>query len=147
MNKNKILDFFKEENLSNRYINLCKKFSNFDDAISPKKNEILKLLKKHELDLVYSRADSIFYEDFDIGQYEFRFLLTYKYGIIGSTYMISDKEKSIFRKNLANITSEIDDSFEELFEYRYPMSTSFEDLEEILDEIFTIYKSFKKKFN
>lgn len=127
----KFLTFFEQKGLPVRYIKLCNKFSNFDDYKKLKKIDFLKIFNKYELNLKYSKQESLFYEDLDFNDYQFRFLLSYKYGLISSMYMISDKEKSIIRKNLSDISEELDSSFEKKVNYKCPIVTSEIDLEEI----------------
>ena len=146
MDQKEILDFFKKTNLPKRYINLCNSFTDYEHAKSPIKKEILDFFKKKEIDLKFSKPDSSFFEDLEIDGFSFRFMLNFKYGLISSLYMLWNDDEVVIRKNLSNISEELDIDFEKKIKYRYPISTSKEDLEIILNETLNIYKEFKDEF-
>lgn len=144
MNKNEILEIFKKNNLSERYINLCNRFSNYDASKAPKKSEVLEILKEKSIDLKFLRQESSFYEDLKINKYKCRFMLGYEYGMISSFYMLWSNENTIFREELGEIVEELGEDFFNKVKFRYPISTSLEDLKEILDGLLAIYLEFKE---
>lgn len=146
MDEKTVLNFFKKINLSERYINLCNKFSDYENSKTPKKNEILKILNEKNLNLKFSRQESLFYQDIKIKNYNFRFLLNYKYGLISSLYMLSSEKKLIVRMNLFDASEKLDNTFLDKVEYKCPITTSEIDLEKILEEILGIYLEFKDEF-
>lgn len=146
MNKKEIFNFFSKMNLVERYTDLCKRFSNFDNSKKPKKDEVYDFLQSFGVNLTFSKTDNIFYEDFKIENSNFRFYISTSYGMIGAVFMIWDDNESTLNQNFYEISEEIDNSIEENIENRFPISTSQQDLEEILEEILSIYKEFKKEF-
>jgi len=146
MDKKKIIKIFKELDLSNRYIILCNKFSNYDNLKTPTKNNVLKELKRNKLDLTYSISDKLFYEEFELRNIKLRFLLFYKYGMIGALYIIWNENESFIDHEICNISEEIDAEFFNKVKYRYPLSTSADDLSLIFKEITAIHKEFKTAF-
>ncbi|MBE7633275.1 hypothetical protein F7642_02895 [Tenacibaculum finnmarkense genomovar ulcerans] len=145
MSENKFLVFFRKINLSKRYIDLCNKFSDFENSKSPRKVEVLTILNKKDLELKYSKQERAFYEEFIIDNKVFRFMLNYTNGMIGGLFILSETEITL-KSEITEIIEDLGVDFFEKAEYRYPMSTSQEDLEEILNELLNIYKDFKKEF-
>mgnify|MGYP000504176981 CR=1 FL=1 len=146
MNTKDILLLFNKINLPKRYIRLCNKFTNFENTKNSNKKEVEKIIKKHNCNLHFSREDSSFYEDLKIENIVCRFMIGYQHGMISSFYMIGNNKVTIFREENGEIIEKLGVPFFEKTQYRYPMSTSEEDLEEILEEILSIYKDFKKEF-
>ncbi|ALU75818.1 hypothetical protein [Tenacibaculum finnmarkense] len=140
-----IIDIFRKINLSKRYIDLCNKFSDFENSKSPRKVEVLTILNKKDLELKYSKQERAFYEEFIIDNKVFRFMLNYTNGMIGGLFILSETEITL-KSEITEIIEDLGVDFFEKAEYRYPMSTSQEDLEEILNELLNIYKDFKKEF-
>ncbi|MCG8794820.1 hypothetical protein [Tenacibaculum finnmarkense] len=140
-----IINIFRKINLSKRYIDLCNKFSDFENSKSPRKVEVLTILNKKDLELKYSKQERAFYEEFIIDNKVFRFMLNYTNGMIGGLFILSETEITL-KSEITEIIEDLGVDFFEKAEYRYPMSTSQEDLEEILNELLNIYKDFKKEF-
>jgi len=150
MDKSEILKFFKNENLPNTYANLCKKFNDFEYLKSPKKEDLLEIVSSNGLKLKYSKSENLLYEETSGKVCDFRFLVSFKDGILSSTYMSledndSDKE-NLFGYELRHIIEELEPKLMNSLEYPYPLSTSNGDLEEILNFYLNLYKRFKKKF-
>lgn len=146
MNQKEIFKFFTKIDLTSRYISLCRNFPDSSDYIVPKKNEIERILKIHNLNLSFSRQEKSFYEDFIANDKKVRFMLGYGYGMISAFYIVWDDKKRILRAELSDIIEELGVDFFSEVEGRYPITKSQQDLEEILEEILSIYKEFKKEF-
>lgn len=152
MKKKEIFDFFKEQKLPEKYHSLCIKYSDFENSIKPKKDELLKLVKQHNLNLKYSGRENLMYEDSNYSEGDFRFYISFSHGLIGATYMPrggnhSDNElENLQGYEVKRIVEQLDPDLIKGLKYNYPINTCDDDLKEILNFYLDFYKKFKDTF-
>ena len=148
MNKKQILEFFREQNLPTRYAKLCNRFKDYENSKTPKKEELLRIIEQNKINLKYSKSENLLYEETKIGNCDFRFLIGFKYGMLSSTYMPlnNDESEGLYGYSLRRIVEDLNPTLIDSLEYPYPLSSSNEDLEAILNEYLELYKKFKDKF-
>lgn len=152
MKKKEIFDFFKEQKLPEQYHSLCAKYSDFENSTRPKKEELLKLVKQHNLNLKYSGRENLMYEDSNYIEGDFRFYVSFSHGLIGATYMPRNGNHSdnalenLQGYEVRRIVEQLDPELMKSLKYNYPINTCNDDLNEILNFYLEFYKKFKNKF-
>lgn len=148
MTRKDFFKFFKENHIVNNYSELCLKFNDFKNSKHPKKEEVLELLKKYDIQLKYSHPDRLFYEEIKTKEIKFQLNLYTKDGMISTQYMVWKQgvKKPIYNDEIRFICEELKPESIGKLEYPYPFSTSSEDLAEILDFYLDLYKKFKNEF-
>ncbi|WP_282056839.1 hypothetical protein [Maribacter luteus] len=148
MTRKEFLEFFEENQIVENYSQLCIKFNDFDNMKHPKKEDVLGLLKKWDIQFKYSHPDRLFYEEIKTKEIKFQFNLYTKDGMISTQFMVWNLgiKKTIYNDEIRFICEEINPESIAKLEYPYPFSTSDEDLSEILDFYLNLYVKFKKTF-
>lgn len=148
MTRKEFLEFFEENQIVENYSQLCIKFNDFDNMKHPKKEDVLGLLKKWDIQFKYSHPDRLFYEEIKTKEIKFQFNLYTSDGMISASYMSWSQELKtpIYRGEVRFICEELKPESIDKLEYPYPFSTSNEDLAEILDFYLNLYVKFKKTF-
>jgi len=148
MTRNEFFEFFKENHIVDSYSQVCQKFNDFDNKKHPKKEGVMELLKKRDIELKYSHPDRLFYEEIKNNEIKFQLNLYTKDGIISTSYLVWNQgvKTPIYRNGVRFICEELNPESIENLKYPYPFSTSNDDLIEILDFYLALYKKFKEKF-
>ncbi|WP_282056833.1 hypothetical protein [Maribacter luteus] len=148
MTKKEFFEFFEENHIVDKYSQLCLKFNDFDNKKHPKKEDVMELLKKWDIELKYSHPDRLFYEEIKNDEIKFQLNLYTKDGIISTSYLVWNQgvKTPIYRNGVRFICEELNPESIDKLEYPYPFSASDEDLSEILDFYLNLYVKFKKTF-
>lgn len=148
MTRNEFIEFFEKNHVVENYSQLCQKFNGFENSKHPKKEDVLELLKKSDIEMKYSHPDRLFYEEIKTNKIKFQLNLYTKDGIISTSYLVWNQgvKKPIYRNGVRFICEELNLESIEKLEYPYPFSTSNKDLAEILVFYLDLYKKFKNEF-
>lgn len=148
MTRNEFIGFFEKNHVVESYSQLCQKFNGFENSKHPKKEDVMELLKKWDIEMKYSHPDRLFYVEIKTNKIKFQLNLYTKDGIISTSYLVWNQgvKKPIYRNGVRFICEELNPESIEKLEYPYPFSTSNKDLAEILDFYLDLYKKFKNEF-
>lgn len=144
-----VFEVLKEINLDVKYIELCQQHNNFDNRYNLKKNEVEPLIKSLDPNFKYLAKDRTFLREVIYQNYMIRFFIDFKGGVIDFSYLIwKEGENDNFHKGrLATLVESLDPQFESKIKYRTPIATSLSDFEEILYEIFSLFRDFEFRFS
>jgi len=130
---------------SQKYIDVCNKFHDFDKGKNFNKNEVLEILNVFSWKLSYASKDKSFYQDYDYKYFKGRFTFTYKYGFIECFYVFWNKRtEERIRGRFNSIALIEDNDFESKVTYKFPIATSLNDLEGILKSLYKLHTNFIK---
>ena len=137
--KEKILIAFKKVDFSNRYMNLCNKFDDFDNGVKFHNNDVANSIAQVNGELRYSSKENLFIKDYSINEINARFILSFKYGFIDCTYAFwTEGFKERLNESLYGIALMLDRDVESKITYKFPIATNMKDLDEIVKEVLEI---------
>ena len=94
---------------------------------------------------IYTSKDKSFYQDYNLGSYCARIAITYKYGFIECFYSFwNPNNDERFRGRFNSIASIHDEDLKNKLSHNFPIATSIEDLELILNVIIELNNEFIK---
>jgi hypothetical protein len=130
-----------------KYIELCKNIWDYDNSKELIKSEILTILKEKELDFKISGTERLIYKDFDFHGLFSRFMISYRYGMIDSSYRFYgekiDRPVSFsFRQIIKSVIGDFDD-----YQYKNPIVKNVEEFKYVLNEILKIHDNLVQIFN
>lgn len=129
-----------------RYVNLCNSFKDYDSGATFKKSQIQAVINNCNRELNYSSKDKSFFQDFDLGDMNVRFLFTYKYGYIEAFYTILNKSTDERVRGRFNSIAKLnDEDFNEKVSHNFPVATDEKDLDLILRGIIELNSDFITK--
>ena len=104
------------------------------------------LLLKNNFELEYASKEKLFLKNYRFGDLNLRFILSYNYGFIDCMYACWT-DNFVFRQNesLSGMAMLIDGNFENSVKYKFPIATSIEDMERILQELHPMHNDFISK--
>ncbi|HMM02488.1 MULTISPECIES: hypothetical protein [unclassified Dysgonomonas] len=141
--ENKLIDILNKIEFSKKYIDICNRYSDFDNGKNFQKKDILEILLMNKIDMEFSSKEKLFYKDYFISNYIIRFLFSFKYGFIECFYTIrynDDSENISGRFNSIATLQNAD--FNNMVKHKFPIATSIEDLQNILNELLRIHNDF-----
>ena len=123
-----------------KYVEICKNIWDYDNSKELVKSEIISILKEKELNFKISATEKIIYKDFDFHGLCSRFMISYRYGMIDSSYRFFgeniDRPISFsFRQIVKTVIRDIDD-----YECMNPIVKNVEEFKYVLDEILKIHE-------
>ena len=129
------------------YKKLCKDLSDYDNHKNIIKKEALRIKKELKLDFNVAGSDKMFYKDYYFGDLQLRFMTSYGYGMIGSSYRVFKgmKDNSIPSFSYRKI-SESNKRHEEDYIMTYPIITNIEQYKTVLKLVLKINEDFIRLF-
>lgn len=97
-----------------KYVEICKNIWDYDNSKELVKSEIISILKEKDLNFKISATEKIIYKDFNFQGLFSRFMISYRYGMIDSSYSFFgeniDRPISFsFRQIVKTVIRDIDD--------------------------------------
>jgi hypothetical protein len=143
--KDLIIKSLSEIDFVKRYKELCNAYKDFDNGKSFKKKEVQELLQKNNLVLEYSSKEKLFLKNYSFGEFNLRFILSYNYGFIDCMYAFWTLGHDFrLSESLSGMAMLIENNFEDMVNYKFPIATSITDFEQILREINKLHIDFIK---
>jgi hypothetical protein len=143
--KDIVIKVLKNINFAQIYQHLCNHYNNFHNGINFKKNEINNILKNNNINLDFSSNEKTFYKEYYLSEITVNFAMTYKHGFIECFYTIWNKDNSIRILGRFNSIATLQNSdFNNMVNHKFPIATSLEDLNNILEIIFKLHDDFIK---
>lgn len=134
-------------NFSERYIQICKSFNDFENGISLNKQAISEILSDADFDLKFSAREKLFYKDYNYKHLNLRFLLPYKYGFIDCMYAFWNEDNTErVRGSFGTMSNLVDQEFSSKVDYKFPIATCEYELKEIINRLVTLHSDFILKF-
>ena len=142
-----ITEIYKKIYFVERYKSICQKYNDFDNRLRGNKPEIYStMLEKFDYRAKYYRSETFYRIEENIENKVFGIQLTLKNGIVETMLYGKYKNKYFLPGGRIDfMCKEIDENFERE-KYNLPDYSTFEALEDILTEIFSIYEDFKVEF-
>lgn len=146
MNNLEITPIYNKIDFVNRFKNISNKYNNFKERLTGNKKELYDvILSKYKYQIKYFKKETFYKIEENIQNVLFIIHLVLKDGIvepmlyvkIGDNYMSPDHRFDAICEDLDKTYRRID--------YPIPKYTSDKELEEILNEIFSIYEDFKSE--
>lgn len=141
--KEKVKGILEQIDFAARYIKLCNQFADYDHAMNFNKEDIEEVLNHNEGGFKYSSKEKLFSKDYLFAGFNLRFVIGFKYGFIDGLYAFwSNDEATKLRGGFGTISTIQDPDFESKVAYKFPIASSREELELILNTITQLHHDF-----
>lgn len=142
---NKIKKIFSSINFVKRYQKICEDYNDFENSMTnSNKKKYLEIINSINDNLEYSSKDRTFKYSSVHNNYVLELVLSLHKGLIEAHLNYLNKGEWIMYNRFDGYAEELEKGFRD--KLTIPKYTSYEELEEILKEIFSIYEDFKEEF-
>lgn len=132
---------------SERYIELCNSYNDFENGGSFKKQTISDILRDTDSQLKYSSREKLYFKDYKYKDINLRFVLPYKYGFIDCMYALWDDDNTErIRGSFATLSSLIDPEFSSKVSHKFPIATCECELKDIINSLLVLHNNFVKMY-
>lgn len=142
-----IKEVLSKVNFSERFLEICKSYNDFDNGGSFKKQAITDILRDADFDLIYSSREKLFYKDYKYEHINLRYILPYKYGFIDCMYAFWNEDNTErVRGSFGTLSALVDPDFSSKVNHKFPIATCECELKEIIKYLLVLHNDFINKF-
>ncbi len=137
---------FRKINFVDRYQKICEEHNNFENSMSgSNKKKYLEILNSIDDTVIYSSKDRTFKYSFKYKNYVLDLILTMHGGLVEAHFNYLKDDEWIMYNRFDGYAQILSSNFLREI-YNIPKYSSYEELEKILKEIFSIYEDLKNEF-
>ncbi len=146
--KEQIIKILQEIELEKEYIQLCQEYCNFESSANLTRKDVEQIIKSFDPEYKYVARDKTFIKEFLFGELTVRFFIDYKSGLVDFGYLIwkEGENHNYYKGDLVMLIELYSPNFYKNLKYKRPYVSSPEEYKIVLNKLFELLFSFKKKF-